>query len=145
MDCQPQSYIECPLLLCGSQLREAEERARNGLAATEVKRQEQAKQFADKIAGVESEEITRIEVIELAMTEQGNTLKEAIENGHRINKRRSNEIHAELKRLEGSLRTTLVDAQEDELERVNSLLHQAQEQVNASLLRPSNTTRTHTV
>lgn len=96
-----------------------------------AKRQEQAKQFADKIAGVESEEMARIEAIELAMTEQGNTLKEAFETGHRTNKRRYDEIHAEVRRLEGSLRTALADAQEDESERVNSLLHQAQEQVNA--------------
>ncbi|CAM9766546.1 unnamed protein product [Ectocarpus fasciculatus] len=116
-------------------LRDAEERARNGLAVAEVKRQEQAKQFADKIAGVKSEEMARIEAIELAMTEQGNTLKEAIETGHRTNKRRSDEIHAEVKRLEGSLRTTLADAQEDESERVNSLLHQAQEQVNREVSR----------
>ncbi|CBJ27886.1 hypothetical protein Esi_0086_0080 [Ectocarpus siliculosus] len=110
-------------------LREAEERARNGLAAMEAKRQEQAKQFADKIAGVESEEMARIQAIELAMAEQGNTLKEAFETGHRTNKRRSDEIYAEVKRLEGSLRTALADAQEDESERVNSLLHQAQEQI----------------
>ncbi|CAM9852110.1 unnamed protein product [Ectocarpus sp. 6 AP-2014] len=116
-------------------LREAEERARNGLAAMEAKRQEQAKQFADKIAGVESEEMARIEAIELAMAEQGNTLKEAFETGHRTNKRRSDEIYAEVKRLEGSLRTALADAQEDESERVNSLLHQAQEQVNREVSR----------
>ncbi|CAM9150550.1 unnamed protein product [Ectocarpus sp. 12 AP-2014] len=116
-------------------LREAEERARNGLAAMEAKRQEQAKQFADKIAGVESEEMARIEAIELAMAEQGHTLKEAFETGHRTNKRRSDDLHAEVKRLEGSLRTALADAQEDESERVNSLLHQAQEQVNREVSR----------
>ncbi|CAM9761139.1 unnamed protein product, partial [Ectocarpus sp. 13 AM-2016] len=116
-------------------LREAEERARNGLAAMEAKRQEQAKKFADKIAGVESEEMARIEAIELAMAEQGNTLKEAFETGHRTSKRRSDEIHAEVKRLEGSLRTALADAQEDESERVKSLLHQAQEQVNREVSR----------
>ncbi|CAM9392979.1 unnamed protein product [Ectocarpus sp. 12 AP-2014] len=117
-------------------LREAEERARNGLAVIEAKRQEQAKQFADKIAGVESEEMARIEAIELAIAEQGNTLKEAFETGHRTNKRRSDDLHAEVKRLEGSLRTALADAQEeDESERVNSLLHQAQEQVNREVSR----------
>lgn len=112
-------------------LREAEERARHALAAMEAKRQEQAKQFADNLAGVESGETARIEALELALREQGNSLKEAIETGHRTNRRRSDEIHAEVKSLESRLRTTIADAQEDESARVGSVLQQAQEQVNS--------------
>lgn len=114
-------------------LREAEERARHAFAAMEGKRQEQAKQFTDNLAGVESEEMVRIEALELALRDQGHSLKEAVEAGHRINRRRSDEIHTEVESLESRLRATIADAQEDELARVGSLLRQAQEQVNACL------------
>lgn len=97
----------------------------------EAKRQEQAKQFADSVAGVESEEMVRIEAMEIALREQGNILKEAIDAAQRTCRRRSDEIHDEVTGLESRLRTTIADAQEDESARVGSLLRQAQEQVNA--------------
>lgn len=97
----------------------------------EAKRQEQAKHFADNLAGVGSEEMARIEAVEQALREQGQSLKEAIDTGHRTSRRRSDEIHAEVASLESRLRTTIADAQEDESARVGSLLRQAQEQVNA--------------
>lgn len=115
-------------------LREAEERSRHAFAAMEAKRQEQAKQFADSLAGVESEEMVRIEALEAALREQGHSLKEAIDVGHRTNRRRSEEIHAELTSLESRLRTTIADAQEDESARLGALLRQAQEQVNVRYL-----------
>eukprot|EP00903_Cladosiphon_okamuranus_P005748 g5703.t2 len=116
-------------------LREAEERARHAFAAVEAKRQEQAKQFADSVVGVQSAETVRIEALELALREQGNSLKEAIDAGHRTNRRRSDEIHAEVTSLESRLRTTIADAQENESVRVGSLLRQAQEQVNREVAR----------
>lgn len=121
---------ECVCLLPASlppaivKLREAEERARNAFGAIEAK-------FTDRMAGVESEETVRIEAIELALREQGHHLKEAIEADHRSNRRRSDEIHADVKSLEGRMRTIIGDAQEEESARVGSLLQQAQEQVNA--------------
>lgn len=107
---------------CEMKLREAEERARTAFGAIEAK-------FTDRMAGVESGETVRIEAIELALREQGHQLKEAIEADHRSNKRRSDEIHADVKSLEGRMRTIIVDAQEEESARVGSLLQQAQEQV----------------
>lgn len=133
--CPPRQHPTCehsPSFL-SVKLREAEERARQAFAAMEAKRQEQAKQFSDSLAGVESEEMVRIEALEVALREQGHGLKDAIETGHRTNTRRSNEIHAEVKSLESRLRTGIADAQEDESARVGSLLRQAQEQVNATL------------
>lgn len=115
---------------CMMKLREAEERARQAFAAMEAKRQEQAKQFIDKVDGVESEETTRIEAVELALRQQGHSLKEAIEIGHRASRRRFDDVNAEVKSLEGRMRTIIADAQEDESARVGSLLKQAQEQVN---------------
>ena len=116
------------------QLREAEERAQRAFAAMEAKRQEQAKQFADSLAGVESGETVRIEALELALREQGHSLKEAIDAGHRTNRRRSDEIHAEVESLESRLRTAIADAQEDESAKAGSHLRQAQEQVNTRRL-----------
>lgn len=83
------------------------------------------------MAGIESEEMARIEAIELALREQGHSLKEAIEADHRSNKKRSEEIHADVKSLEGRMRTIIADAQEEDSARVGSLLQQAQEQVHA--------------
>lgn len=98
----------------------------------EAKRQEQAKHFADKMAGVSSEDMVRIEAIELDMREQGRSLKEALEANQQINRRRSEGIHDELKSSEGRLRALIADAQEDESTRVGSLLQQTQEQVSGS-------------
>lgn len=127
--CPWQSLI--PLLFSRlAKLREAEEKARHAFAGMEAKHQEQAKQFADNLAGVESEEMVRIEALELTLREQGHGLKEAIEAGHRTNRRRTDEIYAEVKSLESRVRTTIADAQEDESAKVGSLLRQAQEQVN---------------
>lgn len=124
---EPKSPSSCCL-----QLREAEERTRYAFAAVEAKRQEQVKQFAESLAGVESGGTVRMEALELALREQGNSLKETIDAGHRTNRRRSDEIHAEVQSLESRLRTTIADAQEDESVRVGSLLRQAQEQVKRS-------------
>lgn len=118
-------YVYSPFSLPAIvKLREAEERARNAFGAMEAK-------FTDRIAGVETKETTRIEAIELALREQGDNLKEAIEADHRLNKRRSDETHADVKSLEGRLRSIIADAQEEESARVGSLLQQAQEQVQA--------------
>ncbi len=114
-------------------LREAEERARQAFAAMEAKRQEQAKQFIDKVDGVESEETTRIDAVEIALREQGHRLREAIETGHRASRRRFDDFNAEVKSLEGRMRTIIANAQEEESARIGSLLKQTQEQVKNAL------------
>lgn len=127
---RPETFT--PPLLLDSQLREAEERARVAFAAMEAKRQEQANQFADKIAGVASGEMGRIEAIELDFREQGRCLKEALEANQHTNRRRTEGIHDEVKSLEGRLRMLIADAQEEESARVGSTMQQTQEQVNGS-------------
>ncbi|CAM9151764.1 unnamed protein product, partial [Laminaria digitata] len=116
-------------------LREADERTRSALAATEARRQGQGQQLLDKLAAAKSEEMARTDAVEHALGEHRQATREAVETGYRANRTRSDELHAEMQSLEERLTAMVEDAQRNESARAEAILHKTQEQASKGINR----------
>lgn len=124
--------VPCPLV----KLREADERTRSALAATEARRQGQGQQLLDKLAAAKSEEMARTDAVEHALGEHRHATREAVETGYRANRTRSDELHAEMQSLEERLTAMVEDAQRNESARAEAILHKTQEQASKGVSSP---------